>query len=139
MTVIRKPLPKAMALQLCWIKCHCTMTCFLRFNDAILSLTTPRVRHPSDGRKRPKNSIPARIWFSGEKMKKRFDIFWFGENGPNWIDAVETVQTAKEQIEKLPQNDSGSYAVVDHRTGNRLSFATKLRASGARTKQSLPF
>jgi hypothetical protein len=71
-------------------------------------------------------------------MKNRFDIFWFGENGPNWIKAVETLETAKDQIEKLPQNDSGSYAVVDHRTGNRLSFAATLRASGARTKQSLP-
>jgi hypothetical protein len=71
-------------------------------------------------------------------MKKRFDIFWFGENGPNWIEAVETLQTAKEQIEKLPQNNSGSYAVVDHRTDNGLSFAAKLRASGARTKQSSP-
>jgi hypothetical protein len=70
------------------------------------------------------------------KMMKRFDIFWFGENGPNWIESGETLQTAKEQIEKLPQNDSGSYAVVDQRTGNRLSFAAKLRASGARTKQS---
>ena len=38
-------------------------------------------------------------------MKKRFDIFWFGENGPNWIKAVETLETAKDQIEKLPQND----------------------------------
>src|ERR1700732_119476 len=72
---------------------------------------------------------------SGEKMKNGFDMFWFGENGPNWVDAVETLQTAKEQIEKLPQNDSGSYAVVDHRTGNRLSFATKLRARGARNNQ----
>jgi hypothetical protein len=68
---------------------------------------------------------------------KRFDIFWFGENGPNWIQAVETLQNAKEQIEKLPQNDSGSYAVVDHRTGNRLSFSAKLQSSGARTKQTL--
>ena len=66
-------------------------------------------------------------------MTKRFDIFWFGENGPNWIKAVETLETAKDVIEKLPQNDSGSYAVVDHRT-----FATKLRASGTRSKQSLP-
>jgi len=70
-------------------------------------------------------------------MTKRFDIFWFGENGPNWINAVETLETAKDQIEKLPQNDSGSYAVVDQRTGNRISFAAKLRASGARTRQSL--
>ena len=69
-------------------------------------------------------------------MTKRFDIFWFGENGPNWIDSVETLETAKDQIEKLPQNDSGSYAVVDHRTGNRLSFASKLWASAARKKQS---
>jgi hypothetical protein len=68
------------------------------------------------------------------KMMKRFDIFWFGENGPNGIESGETLQTAKEQIEKLPQNDSGSYAVVDQRTGNRLSFAAKLRASGGRTK-----
>ena len=29
-------------------------------------------------------------------MKERFDIFWFGENGPNWIEAVETLETAKE-------------------------------------------
>ena len=70
-------------------------------------------------------------------MTKRFDIFWFGENGPNWINAVETLETAKDQIEKLPQNDSGSYAVVDQRTGNRISSAAKLRASGARTKQRL--
>jgi hypothetical protein len=70
-------------------------------------------------------------------MTKRFDIFWFGENGPNWIDAVETLEIAKDQIEKLPQNDSGSYAVVDHRTGNRLSFASKLWASAATTQQSL--
>jgi len=72
-------------------------------------------------------------------MPKRFDIFWFGENGPNWIDAVETLETAKDRIEKLPQNDSGSYAVVDYRTGNRLSFASKLWASAASTKKSLSF
>jgi hypothetical protein len=70
-------------------------------------------------------------------MSKRFDIFWFGENGPNWIDAVETLETAKNHIEKLPHHDSGSYAVVDYRTGNRLSFAAKVRASHDRIKQSL--
>jgi hypothetical protein len=68
-------------------------------------------------------------------MTKRFDIFWFGENGPNWVSAVESLESAKNQIEKLPQNDSGSYAVVD---SERITFAAKLRASGARTKQSLP-
>ena len=70
-------------------------------------------------------------------MSKRFDIFWFGENGPNWVEAVETLETAKNKIDKLPQHDSGSYAVVDHGTGNRLSFAAKVRASHDRIKQSL--
>jgi hypothetical protein len=70
-------------------------------------------------------------------MKKRFDIFWFGKNGPNWIEAVETLETANNKIDQLPQHDSGSYAVVDYRTGNRLSFAAKVRASHDRTKQSL--
>lgn len=70
-------------------------------------------------------------------MKKRFDIFWFGENGPNWVEAVETLETAKNKIDKLPQHDSGSYAVVDDKTGNRLSFAAKVRACHDRTAQSL--
>jgi hypothetical protein len=55
-------------------------------------------------------------------MKKPFDIVWFGESGPSWIEAVETLETAKAHIEKLPQANSGSYAVLDQRTGNRLSF-----------------
>lgn len=69
-------------------------------------------------------------------MKKPFDIFWFGDNGPNWIEAVETLETARAHIDKLPQGESGSYAVLDRRTGNRLSFATKLQASGHRTSQA---
>jgi hypothetical protein len=64
-------------------------------------------------------------------MKKPFDIFWYGEGGPSWIDAVDTLETAKERIEKLPQSNSGSYAVLDQRTGTRLSFAAKVRASEA--------
>jgi hypothetical protein len=31
-------------------------------------------------------------------MKKPFDIFWFGESGPNWIEAVETLETAEAHI-----------------------------------------
>ena len=69
-------------------------------------------------------------------MTKPFDIFWFGENGPNWIEAVDTLEAAQNRIDKLPQNDSGSYAVVDNRTGNRLSFAAKIRSSPATAKQS---
>jgi hypothetical protein len=70
-------------------------------------------------------------------MKKPFDIFWFGDHGPNWIETVETLDIAKAYIEKLPQGNSGSYAALDQRTGNRISFATKLQASGLRTRQHL--
>lgn len=66
-------------------------------------------------------------------MKKPFDIFWFGESGPTWIEAVDTLERAKDRIEALPQNDSGSYAVFDQRTGNRFSFANKLQSSVNRT------
>jgi hypothetical protein len=70
-------------------------------------------------------------------MKKPFDIFWFGESGPNWIEAVDTLEVAQARmkklpqarIEKLPQGQSGSYAVLDKRAGNRLSFAPKLQGS----------
>jgi hypothetical protein len=58
-------------------------------------------------------------------MMKPFDIFWFGDNGPNWIAAVDTLEAARAQIEKLPEGISGSYAVLDQRTGNRISFAAK--------------
>jgi hypothetical protein len=63
-------------------------------------------------------------------MKKPFDILWFGDNGPSWIEAVDTLETAKAHIEKLPQSNSGSYAVLDQRTGNRLTFAAKMGSSG---------
>jgi len=69
-------------------------------------------------------------------MKKPFDIFWFGENGPNWIEAVDTLEIAKALIEKMPQGGSGSYSLLDQRTGNRLSFASKIQSSGIRTGQA---
>jgi hypothetical protein len=31
-------------------------------------------------------------------MKNRFHIFWFGVNGPNWIKAVETLETLKTKL-----------------------------------------
>ncbi len=70
-------------------------------------------------------------------MTKPFDIFWFGENGPNWIEAVETLETARVHIANLPQGTSGSYAVLDQRTGVRISFNSQLHASGARARQNL--
>ena len=62
---------------------------------------------------------------------KPFDIFWFGDNGPNWIETVETLEIAKTHIKNLPQASSGSYAIL---MSNRISFAAKIRASGDRTK-----
>jgi hypothetical protein len=55
-----------------------------------------------------------------DKMRKPFDTFWFGESGPNWIEAVETLETAQSRIESLPHANLGSYAVLDRRTGNRI-------------------
>ena len=69
-------------------------------------------------------------------MKSTFDIFWFGEHGPNWIRSAETLEAARAHIEALPYADSGNYAVIDNRTGNRLSFAKKLEASSIRTTHS---
>lgn len=72
----------------------------------------------------------------GGEMKKPFDIFWFGEDGPTWIEAVDTLEIAKAHIEKLPQANSGSYAVMDQRTGNRISFAAKIQISQATLENS---
>lgn len=67
--------------------------------------------------------------------RKPFDIFWFGDSGPNWIETVETLEIAKSHIKTLPQASSGSYAILE-RMSNRISFTAKLWASGARTKHS---
>ncbi|MDX6711595.1 MAG: hypothetical protein QOH96_2611 [Blastocatellia bacterium] len=62
---------------------------------------------------------------------KSIDIFWFDENGPIWIEVVDTVEIAKARIEelrkseKLPQVKSGSYAVIDRRTGQTLYRSSK--------------
>jgi hypothetical protein len=72
-------------------------------------------------------------------MKKPFDIFWFGESGPNWIATVETLEIAKAHIKKLPQGNSGSYAVPEQTTGNRSSFAARMQVKGTRTRQGLRF
>jgi hypothetical protein len=65
-------------------------------------------------------------------MKQPFDIFWFEETGRNWIEAVDTLEIAKAHIEKLSQVFSGSYAVLDQRTGNRISFAANIQASATK-------
>jgi hypothetical protein len=56
------------------------------------------------------------------EIVKRFDIFWFGEKGAIWVEAVDTLEIAKVRIEQLRQSRSGSYEVMDSQTGNRISF-----------------
>jgi len=56
------------------------------------------------------------------EIVKRFDIFWFGEKGAIWVEAVDTLEIAKVRIEQLLQSRSGSYTVMDSHTGNRISF-----------------
>ncbi len=56
-------------------------------------------------------------------MQKPFDIFWFGDSGPRWIEAVETLDIAKARIETFPHRESGSYQVLDQRTGKHFLFA----------------
>jgi hypothetical protein len=63
-------------------------------------------------------------------MRKPFDIFWFGESGPNWIATVETLEIAKAHIKELPQGNSGSYAALEQTTGNRISLAAKMAGQG---------
>jgi hypothetical protein len=65
-------------------------------------------------------------------MQKPFDIFWFGDNGPNWIEAVDTLEAAKAHLEKLPQVNSGSYAVLDQRSGKRVMFGAKPVSGGSK-------
>jgi hypothetical protein len=59
-------------------------------------------------------------------MDKPFDIFWFGEGGPIWIDSVATLESAEGRIATLPQRNSGAYGVFDKRTGRCTSFAAKI-------------
>ena len=56
------------------------------------------------------------------EIVKRFDIFWVGEKGAIWVEAVDTLEIAKVRIEQLRQSRSGSYEVMDSQTGNRISF-----------------
>jgi hypothetical protein len=71
-------------------------------------------------------------------MKKSVDIFWFGESGPVWVEAAPTMERAKACINASPLKTSGGYAVVDHRTGNSMSFEPNLmdgRRSAWRTEK----
>jgi hypothetical protein len=39
-----------------------------------------------------------------------------------WVEAVDTLEIAKAHIKQLPQSSSGSYGVMDLRSGKRISF-----------------
>src|ERR1700675_4249626 len=63
----------------------------------------------------------------GGEMKNPDDIFWFGESGPVWVEAAQTMERAKACVDALPLKTSGGYVLVDHRTGNSMSFEPNLR------------
>ncbi|MDP9147977.1 MAG: hypothetical protein M3N22_09970 [Acidobacteriota bacterium] len=70
-------------------------------------------------------------------MEKPFDIFWFGDSGPSWVDAVSTLESARAYIEKLrPQNGPGGYGVFDQRTGKRITFAPKVAVAKVGAKSA---
>jgi hypothetical protein len=71
-------------------------------------------------------------------MDKPFDIFWFGEGGPVWIDSVATLKSAKARIEMLPQRNSGAYGVFDQRTARCTSFAAKIANNKTQHANSSP-
>jgi hypothetical protein len=62
-------------------------------------------------------------------MEHPFDIFWFGEGGPVWIDSVATLESAKARIATLPQQNSGAYGVFDQRIARCTPFAAKIANS----------
>jgi hypothetical protein len=69
-------------------------------------------------------------------MDKPFDILWFGEGGPIWIDSAATLESAEARIETLPQRNSGAYGVFDQRTARCTSFAAKIANNRTRPADS---
>jgi hypothetical protein len=63
-------------------------------------------------------------------MKKPFDIFGMVKAGRLGLRQLKRLRQ-KTRIERLPHANSGSYSVIDQRTGNRLAFAQKLQASSS--------
>jgi hypothetical protein len=48
------------------------------------------------------------------------DIFRIEANGVLWRDAVTTVETAKDRIEKLADSSPGTYLILNQTTGQRI-------------------
>lgn len=70
-------------------------------------------------------------------MNDSYDILWFGENGPSWIEAVESMETAKARVAKMPQANSGSYAILDHHSGEPRQNAGKAAMKVGRKRPGL--
>jgi hypothetical protein len=71
-------------------------------------------------------------------MENPFDILWFGEGGPVWIDSVATFESAKARIETLPQRNSGAYGVFDQQSGRCTSFDAKIANNRTQQGDSSP-
>ena len=49
-----------------------------------------------------------------------YDIFRIESSGVLWCDAVNTVETAKDRIQKLADSSPGSYLILNLTTGQRI-------------------
>jgi hypothetical protein len=69
-------------------------------------------------------------------MEHPFDISWFGEGGPVWIDSAATLESAMARIETLSQRNSGAYGVFDQRTARCTSFPARIAINRTRHADS---
>jgi hypothetical protein len=49
-----------------------------------------------------------------------YDIFRIESNGVLWCDAVTTVETAKDRVQKLADSSPGTYLILNQTTGQRI-------------------
>jgi hypothetical protein len=63
----------------------------------------------------------------GGKMKKPVDIFWFGESGPVWVEAAQTMERAKACVDALPLKTSGGLRGSGSPHRQQHVFRTKLK------------
>jgi hypothetical protein len=70
------------------------------------------------------------------------DIFRIEANGVLWRDAVTTVETAKDRIEKLADSSPGTYLILNQTLGQRIlvtpGFVEKTKYLGVKSGHHAP-
>jgi hypothetical protein len=80
-------------------------------------------------------SLPGLGFKDGEKMKNRFDIFSFGENGPNWIKAVETLETTKTKLKSCLSTTAVAMRSLTTEAATAFLLPRSVETSGVGSKQ----